>query len=113
MLASCGARKFNAAGHNSAGIADKEKPRMSGAFFSAARKRSIRTVVNAKDVNNYSLARQGKHSHRLSLVERKHLLVSPECRRGYRLLRPALSYWKQPNVYRWAETKLHHNPSNR
>lgn len=75
--------------------------------------KAIRTVVNTKDVNNYSLARQGKHSHRLSLVERKHLLVSPECRRGYRLLRPALSYWKQPNVYRWAETKLRHNPSNR
>ncbi len=33
MLASCGARKFNAAGHNSVAIADKEKPRMSGAFF--------------------------------------------------------------------------------
>ncbi|EMB2830346.1 hypothetical protein [Stenotrophomonas maltophilia] len=86
---------------------------MSGAFLSAANERSIRTVVNTKDVNNYSLARQGKHSHRLSLVERKHLLVSPECRRGYRHLRPALSYWKQPNVYRRAETKLRHNPSNR
>lgn len=45
MLASCGARKFNAAGHNSVAIADKEKPRMSGAFFSAANERSIRTVV--------------------------------------------------------------------
>lgn len=46
MLASCGARKFNAAGHNSVAIADKEKPRMSGAFFSAAGERPIRTVVH-------------------------------------------------------------------
>lgn len=46
MLASCGARKFNAAGHNSVAIADKEKPRMSGAFFSSAGERPIRTVVH-------------------------------------------------------------------
>jgi|GEM_PF-6323809 hypothetical protein len=34
MLASCGARKFNAAGHNANDIAQKEKPRISGAFLS-------------------------------------------------------------------------------
>lgn len=61
MLASCGARKFNAAGHNSVAIADKEKPRMSGAFFSAAGERPIRTVVYTKlttrshDINKISL----------------------------------------------------------
>ncbi|QBR43544.1 hypothetical protein DAIF1_10890 [Stenotrophomonas indicatrix] len=38
----------------------------------------IRTVVNTKSVNNYSLARQGSYSLRLSPVERKPLHLSAE-----------------------------------
>ncbi|WP_223494459.1 hypothetical protein [Stenotrophomonas indicatrix] len=65
----------------------KRKPRMSGAFFSAANERSIRTVVTTKRVNKSSLVKQGRRSVRLSLFERKHLHssgapVSQEHRHG-------------------------------